>query len=298
MKNILSTLCLLIGFMPLWAQDMSVASGSVKTIADFPSRFVAARNLYVWLPEGYSPKKKYAVLYMHDGQMLFDSTRTWNKQEWGVDEIVGDLLKKKKIPPCIVVGIPNNGALRHAEYFPQKALGYLPAGQKENFVKSALKGKPLADNYLQFLVTEVKPYIDSSFSTYTDAAHTFIAGSSMGGLISMYAFCEYPSIFGNAACLSTHWVGVFGQNNTYPDAFRSYMDDHLPAPGKNRIYFDYGTATLDSLYEPHQQKIDALMRSKGYNQRNWTTRKFQGEDHSEVAWRRRLSIPLLFLMNP
>lgn len=295
MKKLLPLLLILVSITSQ-AQNFKLASGTVQTFANFPSKNVAPRNLYVWLPEGYTPKKKYAVLYMHDGQMLFDSTSTWNKQEWGVDETLGDLIKKKKVAGCIVVGVPSNGAYRHAEYFPEKALHYLPAGTRENFVKSALKGKPLADRYLQFLVSEVKPFIDSSFSTYTDAAHTYIAGSSMGGLISMYAFCEYPTVFANAACLSTHWVGVFGQNDTYPDALRTYMAEHLPTTGKNKIYFDYGTATLDSLYEPHQLKIDALMQSKGYGPKQWITRKFQGDDHSEQAWRRRFSIPLLFLM--
>ena len=80
--------------------------------------------------------------------------------------------------------------------------------------------KPVSDNYLKFLVTELKPFIDKKYSVYKDMNHTFIAGSSMGGLISMYAICEYPRVFGGAACMSTHWPGIFSaEGNPVPDAF-------------------------------------------------------------------------------
>ena len=79
-----------------------------------------------------------------------------------------------------------------------------------------------SDAYLKFLVTELKPFIDSTFSVATDRSNTFIAGSSMGGLISMYAVCEYPAVFGGAACLSTHWPGIFtAENNPIPEAFEN-----------------------------------------------------------------------------
>ena len=90
-------------FFPVFAsysQDLHVISGTVNRFDSFPSRFVDARNVDVWLPNGYDPKKKYAVLYMHDGQMLFDSTATWNKQEWDVDEVAGRLIAEKRIKPC------------------------------------------------------------------------------------------------------------------------------------------------------------------------------------------------------
>ena len=101
------------------AANLTVSSGKVVRIENFQSKFVAARNVDVWLPEGYSPAKKYNVVYMHDGQMLFDSTQTWNKKEWKVDEVFSKLISEKKIEDCIVVGIWNNGAERIAEYFPQ-----------------------------------------------------------------------------------------------------------------------------------------------------------------------------------
>jgi predicted alpha/beta superfamily hydrolase len=160
-----------------------------------------------------------------------------------------------------------------------------------------MKGGPNSDNYLKFVVTELKPFIDSTFSTLKDQPNTFISGSSMGGLISMYAICEYPEVFGGAACLSTHWPGTFTvENNPVPDAFLKYLKDHLPLPANHRIYFDYGSETLDALYKPFQLQADEIMKAKGYTLKNWVTREFPGDNHSEKAWNKRFSIPALFLL--
>lgn len=279
------------------AQLPNVASGKIERYADFKSAVIETRNVDVWLPADYSPSKKYAVLYMHDGQMLFDSAATWNKQEWHVDETVSNLIAEGKIMDCIVVGIWNNGIYRHADYFPQKPLADLPASVKDTLIKNELQGQPRSDAYLQFIVSELKPFIDKTYSTYTDKAHTFIAGSSMGGLISMYAICEYPEIFGGAACISTHWPGsIHAEKDIIPDAFLKYLQQHLPSPADHKIYFDYGTATLDQLYEPYQLKVDVIMQAKNYTTTNWQTKKFEGENHSEESWSKRLFIPLIFLM--
>ena len=145
---------------------------------------------------------------------------------------------------------------------------------------------------------ELKPFIDSNFSTLKNRQNTFIAGSSMGGLISMYAICEYPLVFGGAACLSTHWPGIFTTiNNPVPAAFLQYLTTHLPAPGTHKFYFDYGTATLDSMYKPFQLQADAIMRQMGYTARNWMSKEFIGDDHSEASWRKRFHIPAFFLLS-
>ena len=241
-----------------FSQKINVSSGSVKRFANFSSAYVDARNVEVWLPEGYTPSNKYAVLYMHDGQMLFDSTSNWNKQEWGVDETMGRLIQQEKIKDCIVVAVWNTGSKRHADYFPQKPFESLPKQQQDSiYTATATKDYSLfavsvqSDKYLKFLVTELKPFIDINFSTLKDLSNTFIAGSSMGGLISMYAICEYPAVFGGAACLSTHWPGLFTvKDNPVPEAFMNYLKYNLPDPATHKIYFDYGTATLDSLYKP------------------------------------------------
>ncbi|MEM9919063.1 MAG: alpha/beta hydrolase-fold protein [Bacteroidota bacterium] len=283
---------------------LDLARGQVERIENFESQFITPRNVDVWLPDDYSADKKYAVLYMHDGQMLFDSTRSWNKQEWGVDETMGQLLEEDKIREAIVVGIWNT-AFRHSEYFPQKPFESLPeafqdsllSDYKRNETSSLFKMEVVSDKYLAFIVKELKPFIDEKYATYSDRENTFIAGSSMGGLISLYALCEYPEIFAGAGCLSTHWIGIFDTlNNPIPKLFSQYVENNLPSPESHRLYFDFGTETLDAFYEPHQREIDSILLKKGYGDQNWKTMKFEGANHSEKAWNKRLDIPLTFLL--
>jgi len=286
------------------AQEAVVTSGRLEHIKQFPSKYVDNRNVDVWLPDGYSSQQKYAVLYMHDGQMLYDPSTTWNKQAWNVDEVAGQVIKDGKTEPFIIVGIWNNSQKRHPEYFPQKPYEQLTSIQKDTVtallqkagkVKSAFQ--PVSDNYLKFLVTELKPYIDKTYSTYSEKRHTFIAGSSMGGLISLYAICEYPKVFGGAACMSTHWTGIYRvENNPIPDALLLYLKKHLPNPKNHKIYFDYGDKTLDALYPSLQQKIDVIMIERGYERTNWITKFFPGKDHSENSWHERFHEPLEFLL--
>jgi enterochelin esterase-like enzyme len=241
---------------------------------------------------------------MHDGQMLYDAATTWNKQSWEIDEVAGKLIQEGKTKKFIVVGIWNNGQKRHPEYFPKKPYESLSQTQKDTITAQLQKAgrtkevfQPISDLYLKFLVTELKPYIDQHFATLKDRGNTVIAGSSMGGLISMYAICEYPEVFGGAACISTHWPGTFSsQNNPIPDAFINYMDSHLPNPKTHTFYFDYGNKTLDALYPDLQKKVDVLMQKKGFLPTNWSTQFFEGKDHSEKSWSERLHIPLQFLL--
>lgn len=281
-----------------FAQLPKVAGGTIKRYEQFPSKHIKPRTVDVWLPENYDSTQPYAVLYMHDGQMLFDSTKTWNGLEWKVDETLSALQAKGQIRKTIVVATWNIPKYRFAEYFPEKALNNLPEKLREDLVDNELMDKPQADNYLLFLTQELKPFIDSTFATYTDRENTFIAGSSMGGLISLYAICEYPEVFGGAACLSTHWPGSLRiQNATIPKAIVTYLEQKLPSPETHKIYFDYGTATLDAFYKPYQTMVNKLMKDKGYTRKNWVTKEFTGEGHSEAAWARRLHQPLQFLLS-
>ena len=210
-----------------WASLPQVAHGNIVRLSEFTSAYVPTRPVDVWLPSGYNPTQRYAVLYMHDGQMLFDASQSWNKQSWQVADTAERLQQRGQVRPFIVVGIHNAGAARHSEYFPQKPFASLPASlQQRLYQLQAADREPLfavpvyADQYLNFLVKELKPYIDQHFSTDPTAAATFIAGSSMGGLISWYAVTEYPEVFGGAAALSTHWPGSIDiDNNLIPDAF-------------------------------------------------------------------------------
>ncbi len=282
-------------------EDINLSSGTLQRIDSFPSKFIKPRNVDVWLPDNYTENKKYAVLYMHDGQMLFDAAKTWNKQEWKVDEIVSILLEDKKIRDIIVVAIWNITETRHSDYFPQKAFELLSKKVQDsifNEVNNNLQVAGLnADNYLKFIVQELKPYVDKQFSTLTDYQNTFIAGSSMGGLISMYAICEYPEVFAAAACISTHWPGIIpSDNNPVPATFFSYMEVNLPSPKTHKFYFDYGTETLDQYYPQYLDVVDKIFFEKGYTEKNYMNLEFEGADHSEESWNRRFDIPLIFLL--
>lgn len=263
-------------------------AGGLWRYENFASRYVPARHVDVWLPADYAKTKKYAVLYMHDGQMLFDAATTWNKQEWGIDETMTRLLAEKKIRDAIVVGIWNTPR-RREEYMPQKAFAMASEEQKKLAAQFEI-GAVASDDYLKFIVEELKPFIDKTYATRAGRADTFVMGSSMGGLVSLYAISEYPQVFGGAGCLSTHFPAGDG-------VVIEYMKKHLPGPKGMKIYFDYGTETLDASYEPYQSKADEVMKAKGYRAgRDWLTRKFPGEDHSEKAWAKRVEIPLVFLL--
>lgn len=307
MRKFSATLLMLFSAFVVRAQEPlpEVVSGYIERIESFQSDYVTSRNIDIWLPEGYSESKKYAVLYMHDGQMLFDPNKSWNKQAWDIDDTATDLMRKGKVKEFIVVGIWNGGITRHPDYFPQKPFESLSGSQKDTVTAQLQRAsrqtseafRPQSDNYLKFIVQELKPYIDKKYSAYSNRENTFIAGSSMGGLISIYAICEYPEVFGGAAALSTHWPGTFTlDNNPVPESFLKYLQRNLPDPKKNRIYFDTGDQTLDSLYPEIQKKVDQIMISKGFEESNWLTKYFPGENHTEDAWSKRLNIPLEFLL--
>ena len=277
--------------------------GKIERINSFPSQFIVPRTVDIWLPKAYTATKKYNVLYMHDGQMLFDATTTWNNQEWQVDEVASKLMEENKVNDFIVVAIWNIPELRHMDLYPKKPYDLLSKAWKETLQSEIQKAhfpfdatKINSDNYLKFIVEEVKPYIDKTYPVYTTANHTAIMGSSMGGLISMYALCEYPEVFGKAACLSTHWVGFFDfENNPIPESFFTYLKKNLPNPKNHSIYFDYGTETLDATYLKYEYRVDEILKEKGYTNSNSKNLKFEGENHSENSWQKRIYIPMEFL---
>jgi len=280
------------------AQDLpKVSSGTVTRIENLQSQNIAPRHVDVWLPADYTPSKKYNVVYMHDGQMLFDSTLTWNKKEWQVDEVISQLINKNKIEECIVVAIWNNGKERISEYFPNKIFDQLEETTKKKLSEKYFNGKSAnGDNYLKFVVNELKPYIDKNFSTKGDKDHTFIIGSSMGGLISMYAICEYPGVFGSAACLSTAWLSSIEPNYEIPAATFEYLKKNLPAPFEHKIYIDYGTGESDKEYILTQSFIDLIAKGKGYSENNYMSKVYDKAVHNEVAWSKRLNVPIEFLL--
>ncbi|MCX7848027.1 MAG: esterase family protein [bacterium] len=264
----------------------------LHTYPSFPSRYVPPRTVHVYLPRLYSThtNQSFPVIYLHDGQNLFDPATSFSGVDWAVHEALEKLVQHGRAQPAILVGICNTPQ-RRAEYFPQKAFALLINDALRAHIISNY-GSPCGDRYLQFIVTELKPFIDSSYRTLPDPAHTAIMGSSMGGLISLYALCEYPLVFGSAACLSTHWPAGDG-------VMIHYLQSALPKPHSHRLYFDHGTETLDASYDLFQRQVDNLLRTRGYLEgKNWITRRFPGHEHSERAWRSRVHIPLEFLLHP
>jgi enterochelin esterase-like enzyme len=294
-------------FLGMWVIKLSaqpaLAEGQLIRFIQFPSNYVDTQQVDVWLPPFFNPNVKHNLLYMLDGQMLFDSTETWNHKSWDVDDIAGRLIKEDSIPPLLVVAIYSQPSTRRANYFPQLPYEMLSQVEKDTvqaqFRRTGLtktEFKPNADNFLQFLTKELHPFISNRYFTYKEPSHTAICGSSMGGLISMYALCQYPAIFGKAACVSTHWLGGHPtENSPLPQAFMNYLRENLPNPQTHSLYFDCGDQTLDAYYPPYQKKVDEILKEKGFTEANWKTAYFPGQAHDEIAWKSRFNGVLRFL---
>ena len=241
-----------------------------------------ARDILVYLPPGYDQSQaRYPVLYMHDGQNLFDQATSFG-DEWQVDETMEQLSRAGY--PAIVVGLPNQGTARLAEYSPFPDAKY---------------GGGQGQAYLAFLVETLKPQIDQTFRTLPDRLHTGMMGSSMGGLISLYALFRFPSVFGGAGVMSPSlW---FGQG-----AVIDFISEARPP--RARLYLDVGThegvATLRDV-----RRLARLLVRKGFKrdkrrERRAVSRAAQrlryAEDpdgrHAEWDWARRLEGALEFLV--
>jgi len=297
-KNLLLLTYIL--FLNLQSQELETLSyshlnqGSIEVITDLHSNFVEDRNLEVWLPPNFNPKSNYDLLIMHDGQNLFDGTKTWNKQEWKLDEWASKLIPEKKVKPFIIVGIYNSGGNRWNDYFPENAYDFVNDKRYIDNNKPELH----ANAYLEYIVNELIPFIKVKYLRSKDDFETVIGGSSMGGLISMYAVFEYPEIFDAAICMSTHWTGAFViNNNPLPDAIFKYMSENIPKSNGKKFYFDYGDQGLDENYPQYSKKVDSIFLSNGYSKNNYKNLYFKNEWHSEDSWNKRVNIPLKFTLN-
>jgi enterochelin esterase-like enzyme len=272
-----------------------VSTGSIERLPAVASQFVEARDVDIWLPPGYPSAGRYAVLYMMDGQMLYDPATGWNGQSWRVQDALSKLLGEGRMPPTIVVGIHNSGATRHSEFFPENALPYLAEPLRSQFIGKGLAGRPRANAYLQFLVAELKPVIDRRYATLADARHTWLMGSSMGAIVSLYAMSEYPGVFGAAACLSSNWYGSAEDHPAIGRAALAYFAQRIPDAASHRLYMDHGTLGLDAGYGPYQAAFDAIAQTAGYGEGNWKSLVFAGKSHTEVDWAARVDGALEFL---
>ena len=270
-----------------------------------PSRFTGARNVSVWLPADYGQsKRRYRVLYMHDGQNIFGVSTAFGGQSWRVDLAMEARHRAVAGSDAIVVGVWNT---------PTRRQDFSPAGVEAAMddklrARTAVEhgGPALSDGYLRFLVEELKPMIDRDYRTKPGKASTYLMGSSMGGLISLYGICEYPHVFGAAGCLSTHWPLLSAAESfSKPDletpamiqAFATYLKRRLPKPGQNKIWMDHGTVNLESFYPPYQMAMDQVFKELGWQQgKDFESRVYEGADHNEASWRVRLHEPLAFLM--
>ena len=271
-----------------------VSTGTLERYPDFESEYIAKRNVSIWLPDNYSNGDSCIVIYMHDGQMLFDADATWNHKEWSVDEVLGQMTAAGELPPCIVVAIDNTKD-RLDEYFPQKVSEFVPEE-----VRAKNNMEPQGDAYLRFVVHELKPFVDAHYRTYTDQKHTFIAGSSMGGLISLYALCEYPEVFSGAVCMSSHlsmaYLPMGKQNEAWAEGFQKYLMDRLPSQEGHRVYMDHGTKLLDADYGPYQACVDSIFQAKGWDDNHYLSLVYEGHTHDEICWGLRLKPSLEFVV--
>ena len=200
-------------------------TGTLRTHESVSSKFVDARRVDVWLPPGYEkdPSRRFPVLYMHDGQNLFDPALSYIGVDWGMDEAMTKLAADGLVREAIIVGVWNTPK-RFQEYMPAKAI--TESGLPESWQDMAwmTKERIVSDDYLRFLVEELKPFVDSSYRTLPGRDDTFIMGSSMGAFISLYALTEYSGVFGGAGCVSIHWPLGDG-------IMIDYLARHLPARG-------------------------------------------------------------------
>jgi predicted alpha/beta superfamily hydrolase len=277
--------------MPAFAAD----EGRLVNLGTVPSQHIAAPRVFVWLPPGYdASRRRYGVVYMHDGQNLFDPKRSNFNKVWAADKSALRIIERGQAAPFIIVGIDQPGVDRGRQYFP-KPMAALVGSAVQAKLQAQGGGKPIiSDEYLKFIVTELKPLIDRSYRTIPGRNRTAIAGSSMGGLISLYAITRYPEVFGTAGAVSTHlpladpnWTAE--ERAAIFEGWRRYVREELGTPKGRRIWFDHGTATLDAFYAPYQQVLDAALVANGWRKgRDFSSRIYPGTPHEENAWAARL----------
>ena len=298
MKLIILTLCLIT--FSCWGQESTLPEVNYGKIIRWPaysSSFVGQRNIDIWLPPEYDQQtgKTFPVIYFQDGQNLFDAKLAYGGVEWGVDEWMEKLIQKKGVEPAIVVGIWNSPR-RFREYMPQKAFELLDDSIK-NKLSAERGGNPLSDDYLNFMVTELIPAVDANFRTQNNRDGRMLCGSSMGGMISLYALVNHPDVFGAAACVSTHWPGSLVFNTgEIPAAMQRWLAQHVPQKPNYRLYFDHGTTQLDAWYPQWQKQADEILNRKEFRNGEFISLQFEGEGHNEQSWNKRLGGILEFLI--
>lgn len=268
----------------------SSRTGDIRLHESFPSRHVASRTLWIYLPPGYEsePQRRYPVIYMHDGNNCFDAAGSFAGSEWGVDETFEQLIPQGRLPKVIVVGVANTGA-RMDEYT------MVPSRPEDG--RGCQGGK--ADAYASFLIEEVKAFVDATYRTRPDAGHTAVMGSSLGGLVSFYLGIRHPRVFGTVGAVSPcFWWGRHWMTN--------FVRHHAGLAKHLRIWIDMGTAedpedrdkngVSDLVDDVHD--MAGLLLQKGFDRERIGTMIDDGAVHNEKAWAKRLPQILEFICRP
>ncbi len=259
-------------------------TGNIKRHRAFPSKILGnRRDVLVYLPRGYRrlSRRRYPVLYLHDGQNVFDAATSFSGVEWGVDETAERLIKENLIEPLIVVAVANMGEERIHEYAPTRGVIDARAKRKK-------RSKGLARKYGHFLMEELKPYIDRKYRTNPDPEFTGLGGSSLGGLVTLAIGILYPHAFRRLLVMSP---------SIWWDDFAIYrLVDSIKQKPPLKIWLDTGTA------EPGWEQVRGLLNrlvEKGWKfQKDIQYMEVQGADHSEAAWAARVEPALRFLFPP
>lgn len=252
------------------------------------------QRLTIWLPPGYDKgAKRYPVLYMHDGHNLFDPAKRNFNKVWAADKAMLAAVKSGKVEPHIIIGVWAPGRDRYRQYLPQ-TIYQSASGAPRAAMEAMIEGPVVSDAYLAWLAGPLKQWVDASFRTRPRRDDTAIMGSSMGGLMSCYAFLERAETYGRAGCVSSHWPAadptkVGPANPELIALWDGWFAARLGQPNGRRVWMDHGTATLDAFYAPYQQKIDARFAASGWQRgRDWESKVYEGAEHEENAWARRL----------
>lgn len=312
MKALLAAFALLVAAPALAADPTNmtptVSEGRIVSWPALGGGAAGPMTVWVWLPPGYDAArgKHFPVLYMHDGQNLFDKALTAYNQEWQMDEAIPRMARQGDLRSWIVVGLQSPKS-RYRILFPQKMFPLLPADFQKRVMDVDIgepKSEFAGDAYLKFLVETVKPRVDREFRTLKAPEDTAVMGSSMGGLMAFYAMAEYPEVFGQAACVSMHVALALSSEKGIDhaktaadaaEAFRKYLATSRMKPGRNRLYIDHGTGTLDGSYGPYSSALVTVLDADGWKGPNFMFRTFAGAEHNETAWAQRVDIPLAFL---
>lgn len=255
--------------------------GNIKRHRGFASLILDnRRDILVYLPPDYRrfSRARYPVLYMHDGQNVFDAATAFAGVEWGVDETAERLIRKKLIESLIIVAVANTGEDRIHEYAPTRGVIDAKAKRKK-------RSRGLARLYGQFLIEELKPYIDKRYRTKREAEFTGLGGSSLGGLVTLAIGILFPNAFSRLMVMSP---------SIWWDDFAIYrLVDSIKDKPSLKIWLDTGTA--EPGWEQGRELRDRLVEKgwKLFDDLHYF--EAQGADHSETAWAARVDPALRFL---